>query len=292
MSDAGEQNKPPSEPWVIPDGASPVRFMVATSEGRSYLSYRTLLEALADRNATMVFEADSGGQILLTCPVRHVHASDGVLTQLLTDLEMIAWGPGIDPDENTPFDAEIFFEHLPVGSGVGGGMGGGQVEERVWLHDELEELGLHPQIEAILAGKSERLNLPPKFPEVEFASLAELRPFPMARVLLCSSMRHHLLVDCLARDVRVDEGRLLGLIRQLDAVLENASHPLFTNVRDRRDPRLRFVPAVKDFERGGGHYVAMPLILGQGFRENAIEPLERNRLAITTILAGGDATIG
>lgn len=146
-----------SEPLAIPEHSSPLRFMMAAAGGGDYQAYKSLAEARTHPDAAMIMEADSGGQILVTCPVSKVRADEDVLQQLLCDLETITWGQGGLSETSIPYDARIYYEPLPSGSGVSGGMGGGCVLDGPWLHDELEELGLRTQIEEILAGKRRRL---------------------------------------------------------------------------------------------------------------------------------------
>jgi hypothetical protein len=142
---------------MIPPHVSPVRFMSAEGHGERYEAFRSLAEARAHPDAVMIMEADSGGQILLTCPVSKVQAQEEVLNQLLCDLEMISWGPGGLSHSNVPCEAWIYYEVLPPGSGVGGGMGGGLVVDGLWVHEELQKLGLCRQIEEVVAGLRERL---------------------------------------------------------------------------------------------------------------------------------------
>jgi hypothetical protein len=158
MSDEDDADKP-LDVGMIPEHYSPVRSMWADAHGEAYTAFRTLAEAAGHPDAVLIMEADSGGQILATCPVRSVCASEPVLNQLLCDLEMIAWGPGGLSDSATPHDAQIYYELLPVGSGVGGGMGGGLVVDGVWVHPKLQKLGLAQQIEEIFAGARDRLSL-------------------------------------------------------------------------------------------------------------------------------------
>jgi hypothetical protein len=131
--------------------------MPAEAAGARYIAFKSLNEARAHPDSALIMEADSGGQILLTCPVDKVHAREESLQWLLCDLENISWGPGGLSDDNIPYDARIYYEPLPPGSGVGGGMRGGCVLEGPWIHEELEKLGLRPQIVEILEGKRERL---------------------------------------------------------------------------------------------------------------------------------------
>ena len=91
----------------------------------------------------MIMEADSGGQILATLPVRYLAATEAALTQLLCDLESITWGEGgLAEDGDTPCDARIYYEVMSRPGGVGGGMGGGLAVDGLWVHDELAERGL------------------------------------------------------------------------------------------------------------------------------------------------------
>lgn len=54
--------------------------------------------------------------------------------------------------------ARIFYERLPIGSAVPGGTGGGRVTEGVWLHPRLEEQGVRPAVEAVIAGERDRID--------------------------------------------------------------------------------------------------------------------------------------
>jgi hypothetical protein len=139
-----KKEEPVSEPFAIPEESSPLRFMMAKADGESYQAFKSLAEARTHPEAAMIMEADSGGQILVTCPVSKVRADEDVLHQLLCDLETITWGQGGLSETSIPYDARIYYEPLPSGSGVSGGMGGGCVLDAPWLHDELEELGLRP----------------------------------------------------------------------------------------------------------------------------------------------------
>ena len=82
------------QPQEIPPHHSPVRSLWAEGHGLPYEAFHSLDEARRHADAAMVMEADSGGQILVTCPVRYVAASEDVLNQLLCDLENITWGRG------------------------------------------------------------------------------------------------------------------------------------------------------------------------------------------------------
>jgi hypothetical protein len=48
--------------------------MIGEAHGTEYKFFNNLEEARKDPEAAMIMEADSGGQILVTCPVSKVHA--------------------------------------------------------------------------------------------------------------------------------------------------------------------------------------------------------------------------
>jgi hypothetical protein len=133
--------------------------MWAQAHGETYEALVSLSDARKYSDSVLIMEADSGGQILLTCPVRYVLASEETLLQLLCDLESITWcGCGLAKSLE-PYDADLYFEVLQVGAGVAGGMGGGLVVDGIWLHKELCDHGLKDQIAAILTGQQVRLTL-------------------------------------------------------------------------------------------------------------------------------------
>jgi hypothetical protein len=150
---------PANADYLIPENASALRFMRGKAHGTEYKFFDNLEEACKHPDAAMVMEADSGGQILVACPVSKVHATEIVLHQLLCDLEEITWGSGGLSTDNKPYDARIYYELLPVGSGVCGGMGGGMVIDGVWVHSGFEESGLASQIKEVVAGKRVRLKI-------------------------------------------------------------------------------------------------------------------------------------
>jgi hypothetical protein len=107
------------DPKMIPDHHSPVRSMWAEGHGEPYIALKTLDDARKVAETAAVMEGDSGGEIYLTCPIRLVACSESALTQLLDDIDSIEW--------NDPSSIGLYYDVLPVGSGVGGGMGGGVV---------------------------------------------------------------------------------------------------------------------------------------------------------------------
>jgi hypothetical protein len=254
-----------SEPARLPEGVSALRYMMAEADEKNYVNYRTIEEARCDPNAALVMEADSGGQILLTCPVRHVRATDAALRQLLVDLECISWGTGFDPQCREPFDAEMFFEPAPVGAGVAGGMGGGAVVDGAWLHPELEHLLLRPQVEEILNGLRERLDLRPEFPHCALESLEEAKRYASGRMTVVSASDGRPLLDCRAELVRVNSDAIIRLGRELDAVRYESTTLLVES-----DPRIEYQL---------GDSKAEPLWCRPG-------PISRRRAEIEAILGG------
>jgi hypothetical protein len=148
-----------NHPDEIPPHHSGVRHMWAQAHGEPYEALVNLSDARKYSDSVLIMEADSGGQILLTCPVRYVLASEETLLQLLCDLETITWGGGGLAKSLEPYDADLCYEVLQVGAGVAGGMGGGLVVDGLWLHKELCDRGLKDQIAAILTGQQVRLTL-------------------------------------------------------------------------------------------------------------------------------------
>jgi hypothetical protein len=254
-----------STPNRLPEGVSALRYMIAESQGGNYVNYPTIVEARRDPNATLVMEADSGGQILLTCPVRHVKASSAVLRQLLVDLENISWGNGFDLACSEPCEAEMFLEPAPVGAGVAGGMGGGVVVDGAWLHPDLEQLLLRPQVEEILNGLRQRLDLRPEFPHCAMQSLEEAKRYAAGRMIVVSASDGRPLVNCRADLVRVNLDAIVRLGRELDAVrYESTTLPVES------DPRIEYQL---------GDLNAEPLWCRPG-------PISRRRKEIEVILEG------
>ncbi len=194
--------------------------MMAWAAGKEYVAYETMEKARADPHAYMVMEADSGGQILLTCPVSRVSATEEALAVLLADLESITWGRGIKATKSSPVDARIIYERHAVRGRIPGPMGdNAQVSDGVWLHRELEELHLQHQIEAVLAGEKGRLDLPEGWPYAEVDSLDDLRWFPRGHVLLYCGERDVTLLRAPVALVSAGMPALQQLLRDLEGML-------------------------------------------------------------------------
>lgn len=145
------------EPKRIPDNQSPVRSIMAeTSTDTLFKPLDSFEEAKADPDGVAIFEADFGGQIMMTIRMKHVKCSERALDLLLADLMVLAWGKPDGEGEG------LFYERIPVGGGVAGGMGGGCVVDGVWAHPRFEKDGvdLHRLGQAvgdILECRAERL---------------------------------------------------------------------------------------------------------------------------------------
>ncbi len=226
-------------PEQLPPDVRPVEFMMAASEGRTYRSFPSLDAARQHPDAVMIMQADYGGQILLTCPVRAIAANQAAVDQLFVDLVNITWGRGfdlIDHDAQALSDHgnDIFYEPLSPGKGVWGGMGGGAVGDGLWVHPELEhELLLRDQIEDVLKTRIARLLLPPSFPNWLLPSLADAQRYPHGRVILISDARQWMLVNCDARLVRITEPELHALLSAIDQIV---ARPARNGGVQRREP--------------------------------------------------------
>ncbi len=151
---------------IIPEGSSPLRFMLSDASGKEYNPIKDFEKAKITENAYLIMEADYGGQILLTCPMSKVKADYKTLEMLLADLEMITWGNGMVPEDNPnpiSYDAAMYIEIMNPNTGVAGGMGGGVATSELWTHDELIFGGMHHngnwdvQIIDVIEGKQKRL---------------------------------------------------------------------------------------------------------------------------------------
>src|SRR5260370_25228749 len=137
------------KPEILLSHESGLRKMEAEAAENQYVSFKSLREAQQDPEGVVILEGDEGGQIYVVCPASIVRCSEESLQQLLHDLDALTW--------NDPSSAHLFFERLPLGSGVSGGMGGGLVQSSVWLHPRLVKLGLLEKVKAVIEGRRSRL---------------------------------------------------------------------------------------------------------------------------------------
>ena len=117
-------------PILLPH-ESGVRSLVAQSEGEEYIAHKSLAEANADSDGVVIFEGDDGGQIYAVARAAFVSCPEAQLHRLISELDALSWA---DPES-----AGVFFESLPIGSGVPGGMGGGAVAPELWVHPKLQQ---------------------------------------------------------------------------------------------------------------------------------------------------------
>ncbi len=102
-------------------------------------------------NGTVIMEGDWGGQIYLSCPMKHVNCSRETLQQLLKYLNNIAW------DCNEGDGTLLRFQRQSPGDEIWGGMGGGKVVDGLWIHEEFEAQGLRSKIDKVLSGKRTKI---------------------------------------------------------------------------------------------------------------------------------------
>jgi hypothetical protein len=127
--------------------------MVADSRGESYRAFRSLSEAQAVPDGLVVMEGDYGGQIYLTCPASHVGCDQATLELMLRDLDALSW--------KELAGAQVFYERGLPGSGVSGGMGGGLIVDDVWIHPELQKLGIEQAVREVISGARKRIGNAP-----------------------------------------------------------------------------------------------------------------------------------
>jgi hypothetical protein len=174
-------------PNPLLDHESGLRRLMADAAGEPYVAYTSLAEASADPHGAVILEGDDGGQIYVACPASSVRCSEEDLQRLLNDIDAFAWN---DPDA-----AAVRYERRPGGSGIAGGMGGARVMAGVWVHEELQQLGLEAAIGEVLAGERQYLR-------TSDASLTKGRRRRKARHVLRSFRLHARAFRALSNAVR------------------------------------------------------------------------------------------
>lgn len=124
--------------------------MMAEASGDTYTALTTFAAAREHPGSVVIFEGDYGGTIYLTIPVARVICGEAALTQLLSDIDAMCW--------SDPLGARAIYEVVPIGEGVAGGMGGGRVIDGLWLHPDVEELGVREDIQQVLDGRREQID--------------------------------------------------------------------------------------------------------------------------------------
>ncbi len=151
---ANDLGEDPSRAWTpkcLSEHESGLRRMIADAGGASYVAFRSLEEAKASPHGTVILEGDEGGQIYVVVRAERVRCDEAALHALLRDLDAYCWA---DPDS-----AHIYYEARALGEPIPGGMGGARVTPEVWIHEELEKLGLRAAIEAVLSGLKPRIGV-------------------------------------------------------------------------------------------------------------------------------------
>src|SRR3990170_399022 len=106
-----------TEPKQIPEGQSPVRFIM--SDKHPHHPLKGFEEAKADPDGVAIFEGDYGGQIMMTIRMKYVKCTERALELLLSDLNDIAWDDGGHGEG-------LYYERISGGGGgARGGRGGG-----------------------------------------------------------------------------------------------------------------------------------------------------------------------
>lgn len=113
-----------------------------------------------------ILRGDYGGQVYLTCPVSRICCDDATLLRLLRDIDDLQWE---DAD-----GISVWFLYAPPGAPVVGGMQGGAVVEGLWIHSDLEDLGVSGAIENVINGKADRLIVPSEEALTEAAEAGDI----------------------------------------------------------------------------------------------------------------------
>jgi hypothetical protein len=135
----------------LPKHHSPLRSMMADACGGEYIALESLAAARNHPESVVIMEGDDGGTIYLTVPVYKVTCGEIALRHLLSDIDAMYW--------NDHRLAHLIYEIVSIGGTVAGGMGGGRVVDGLWLHPKVEELGVRQDIEQVLNGQRERIEM-------------------------------------------------------------------------------------------------------------------------------------
>ena len=122
---------------------------MAESQGMDYVPLEGFEAARNCPNSIVILEGDDGGTIYLTIPACTVSCSEVALNQLLSDIDGMCWAD--------PTMRRVVYEVLAIGEVVAGGMGGGRVLDGLWLHPEVEKLGVRQDIEDVLRGQLDQI---------------------------------------------------------------------------------------------------------------------------------------
>lgn len=137
---------PPPEEYM-----SDVRYMLHHAKNVPFKPLTDYDRAKETKHGCVIIEGDYGGQIYLTCPMKYVKCSHGILKNLAADLDSLYWD-----DES---GCKVYYEEYKPPHGISGGMGGGVLIDGLWIHPEFKEIGIKDRIWAVISGEQKRANL-------------------------------------------------------------------------------------------------------------------------------------
>jgi hypothetical protein len=144
------RNRLDRSPIELPKHHSGLRSVMAEAYGRDYVALKSFQAARNHRDSIVILEGDDGGTIYLTVPVYKVTCGEIPLHHLLSDIDAICWN---DPGMALCFMKSCLSEGLsPVGWA-------GRVIDGLWLHPKVEQLGVRRDIEQVLNGQRERIEI-------------------------------------------------------------------------------------------------------------------------------------
>lgn len=120
-----------------------MRKMYNKNHNIPYEAITSLKQAREEMNVIVVFEGDYGGIIYLTCPIELVKCKEEQLKCLLEKIDKLYW--------NDINGANVFYEKVEEKS-IAGGMDGGLVLNNLWIHPEIEKLGMEKEIKKTILG--------------------------------------------------------------------------------------------------------------------------------------------
>ncbi|MBE7680780.1 hypothetical protein [Paenibacillus sp. P13VS] len=149
MSNKKDEN---NEEMIVPEHHSAVRHILNEANGKpNDMFVESFLQAKNTNGTYVIMEGDWGGQVYLSCPMDIVKCNEDTLKNLLIDLDTIAW------DCNEGEGKGLYYEVRQPEEGICGGMGGGEITEKLWIHEEFSDLNLYEEIEIVLSGAKEKL---------------------------------------------------------------------------------------------------------------------------------------
>ena len=100
---------------------------------REMTNFKSFNEAKQVSNGMAVLVGDFGGQIYLTCPMKHIKCDEKTLEKLLREIDSFEW------DCNEGDGICVTYMRGNPKDYVSGGMGGGLVEDGLWIHPDIAD---------------------------------------------------------------------------------------------------------------------------------------------------------